>query len=558
MAQISGGMNDGAAADGQDFGALFAQAPGLYLVLDPNLTIRAVNDAYCRATMTHREDIVGRNLFDVFPDNPDDPAADGVSNLRSSLGRVLELGRPDVMSIQKYDIRKPDSEGGGFEERYWNPINTPVLGPDGRVGSILHCVEDVTELVRMRKSEATQVEMARGQERVIARLRDANRELADQMEQIKTLRRYTYFFALLVENSIDPIITFLMDGEVKSWNRAAQEMFGYDKDEIVNRHVDRILPPDLKDEQDALWARLRAGEKVHDFETLRRAKDGTDVAVALTLSPIRNENQEIIGASQVVRDITEQKRTQKKMLGLQEELIHLSRWNTMGMLASTIAHELSQPLTAAMNYIRAAHRTVGALDLPEAVRARDFLDKAANETKLAGGIMRTLREFIEKRKTNREIDDLNTIVDETVVLGTAGSAEVKAMLRKKLAPKLPPIYVDRIQIQQVILNLVRNAVDAMSNSARRELVVATGLDEAGFVSVTISDTGPGIAPDVMAKLFQPFVTTKENGMGVGLTICQSIVEAHEGKIWGDTNGEGGATFRFRLPIADPVESQNAA
>ena len=140
----------------------------------------------------------------------------------------------------------------------------------------------------------------------------------------------------------------------------------------------------------------------------------------------------------------------------------------------------------------------------------------------------------------------------------ANGREVKAMLRKKLAPKLPPIYVDRIQIQQVILNLVRNAVDAMSNSARRELVVATGLDEAGFVSVTISDTGPGIAPDVMAKLFQPFVTTKENGMGVGLTICQSIVEAHEGKIWGDTNGEGGATFRFRLPIADPVESQNAA
>ncbi len=546
------------AADHQDFGALFAQAPGLYLVLDPTLTIRAVNDAYCSATMTRREDILGRHMFEVFPDNPDDPGADGVSNLRSSLGRVLELGRPDVMSIQKYDIRKPDSEGGGFEERYWNPVNTPVLGPDGRVRSILHCVEDVTELVRMRKSEATHAAMAREQELVIARLRDANRELADQMEQIKTLRRYTYFFALLVENSIDPIITFLMDGQVKSWNRAAQEMFGYDKTEIVDHHVDMILPPDLKEEQDALWARLRAGEKIHDFETLRRAKDGTDVTVALTLSPIRDERHDIIGASQVVRDITEQKRTQKKMLGMQEELIHLSRWNTMGMLASTIAHELSQPLTAAMNYIRAAHRTVGALDLPEAVRARDFLDKAANETKMAGGIMRTLREFIEKRKTNREIDDLNTIVEETVVLGMAGSAEVKAMLRKKLTPGLPAIRVDRIQIQQVVLNLVRNAVDAMADSARRELVVATGLDEPGFVCVTVSDTGPGIAPDVMAKLFQPFVTTKENGMGVGLTICQSIVEAHEGKIWGDTNGEGGATFRFRLPIADPVESQNAA
>ncbi len=122
------------------------------------------------------------------------------------------------------------------------------------------------------------------------------------------------------------------------------------------------------------------------------------------------------------------------------------------------------------------------------MRARDFLDKAANETKMAGGIMRTLREFIEKRKTNREIDDLNTIVEETVVLGMAGSAEVKAMLRKKLTPGLPAIRVDRIQIQQVVLNLVRNAVDAMADSARRELVVATGLDEPGFVCVTVSDT----------------------------------------------------------------------
>ncbi|MEI9991963.1 MAG: PAS domain S-box protein [Rhizomicrobium sp.] len=546
------------AADRQDFGALFTQAPGLYLVLDPAFTIRAVNDAYCRATMTRREEIIGRNLFEVFPDNPNDPAADGVAKLRLSLQRVLDLRRPDVMSIQKYDIRKPDSEGGGFEERYWNPINTPVLDSGGAVQSILHCVEDVTELMRMRKSETTHIAMAREQQLVIDRLRDANAKLADQMEQIRALRRYTYFFALLVENSIDPVITFLMDGEVKSWNRAAQEMFGYDKTEIVGRHVDMILPPDLKAEQDALWARLRAGEKIHDFETLRRAKDGTDVTVALTLSPIREENHEIIGASQVVRDITEQKQTQKKLLGLQEELIHLSRWNTMGMLASTIAHELSQPLTAAMNYIRAAHRTVGGLDLPEVARARDFLDKAANETKLAGGIMRTLREFIEKRKTNRAVDDLNRLVEETVVLGAAGSAEVKAMLRTQLLSGLPPIYVDRIQIQQVILNLVRNAVDAMSNSERRDLIVATAMDGPGHVCVTVSDTGPGIAPDVMARLFQPFVTTKENGMGVGLTICQSIVEAHDGKIWGEGNERGGATFGFRLPVADPVEKQNAA
>ncbi|MEI9993353.1 MAG: PAS domain S-box protein [Rhizomicrobium sp.] len=545
-------------SDEIDYGVLFAQAPNLYLVLDPALNIRTVNDAYCRATMTRRENIVGRNIFDVFPDNPDDPKADGVANLRQSLQRVLDLRRPDMMSIQQYDIRKPESEGGGFEVRYWNPMNAPVLAPDGTVRAILHSVEDVTELVRIRESESSSAAFVHEQQRVIDRLRDANRQLADQMQQIKDLRRYTYFFMLLVESSIDPIITFLMTGEIKSWNKAAQDMFGYGSAEMVDTPVGRIVPPELDAEQETLLARLRSGEKIHDFETVRRAKDGSDVAVALTISPIRDEHQQIIGASKVVRDISERKQAQQRMADLQEELIHLSRWNTMGMLASTIAHELSQPLTAAMNYIRAAHRTIGNLDLPEAARARGFLDKAADETKLAGGIMRTLREFIEKRKTHRTPEDLNRIVEETLLLGTAGSAEVKAMLRLDLAPGLPSVVVDKIQIQQVLLNLIRNGVDAMRESDRRELAVATGPDEPGYVAVTVSDTGSGIAPDVMARLFEPFVTTKENGMGVGLTICQSIIEAHDGKIWGQANGERGASFRFRLPTAESVGSRDAA
>ncbi|MGE0451920.1 MAG: ATP-binding protein [Vicinamibacteria bacterium] len=134
-----------------DFRALFEAAPALYLVLAPDLTIVAVSDAYARATMTRREEILGRGLFDVFPDNPDDPAADGVSNLRASLDRVLSGRIQDAMPIQKYDIRRPESEGGGFEERYWNPVNTPVLAPSGELTHVIHCVEDVTELVRLKR-----------------------------------------------------------------------------------------------------------------------------------------------------------------------------------------------------------------------------------------------------------------------------------------------------------------------------------------------------------------------------------------------------------------------
>ena len=139
-----------------DFRALFEGAPGLYLVLTPDLTIVAVSEAYLRATMTTREDIVGRGLFDVFPDNPDDPAATGVSNLNASLQRVLQFKRADAMAVQKYDIRKPESEGGGFEERHWSPRNSPVLGPEGRVAYIIHCVEDVTEFIRLKQQGVEQ------------------------------------------------------------------------------------------------------------------------------------------------------------------------------------------------------------------------------------------------------------------------------------------------------------------------------------------------------------------------------------------------------------------
>lgn len=166
-----------------DFEALFAACPNPYLVLDPELTIVAVSDAYCRATMTKREEILGRGVFDVFPDNPDDRETTGTANLHTSLLRVIEYGRPDAMALQKYDIRKPASEGGAFEVRYWSPLNTPVLDESGKVRWIIHYVEDVTELVTQRQADQAKDAFAREQQRLIDQLRDANRKLADRMRE---------------------------------------------------------------------------------------------------------------------------------------------------------------------------------------------------------------------------------------------------------------------------------------------------------------------------------------------------------------------------------------
>ena len=165
-----------------DFRAVFDKSPGLYLVVDAKFTIVAVSDAYCRATMTVREEIIGRGLFEVFPDNPEDSGADGVANLRTSLLNVIKQRTADRMAEQKYDIRRPD---GVFEERYWRPLNSPVLGDDGYVRWIVHAVEDVTELVRIRKTEADARRRVAEQERNAADLRHSNGELVEKIALLR-------------------------------------------------------------------------------------------------------------------------------------------------------------------------------------------------------------------------------------------------------------------------------------------------------------------------------------------------------------------------------------
>ena len=248
--------------------------------------------------------------------------------------------------------------------------------------------------------------------------------------------------------------------------------------------------------------------------------------------------------------LAERRRNEIEMNKLQAELAHVSRWNAMGMMAATLAHEINQPLTAITNYLETI-RVV--LDRPDpTIPVRELLEDAARQTAQAGAIIRNLREFIERRETSRSIENLNTVVEEAMALGAIGAAHLGTRVDVQLATELPPVLVNKVQIQQVLVNLFRNALEAMRRTEPRVLAVATECDDPGFVTVSVSDTGPGIAPEVLGRLFQPFTTTKQTGMGIGLKICQSIIEAHEGKIWITPNPERGVTFRFRLPTLDAM------
>jgi two-component system sensor kinase FixL len=297
-----------------------------------------------------------------------------------------------------------------------------------------------------------------------------------------------------------------------------------------------------------VFERLKRGEHAVHYETKRLHKDGSEVQVSFTASLIRNQQGEVVGTSGILRDISEQRRTAERLQNLQDELVHLSRWNMMGMMASTIAHELNQPLTATINYMRAARRTITA-EAANFERTVDFLDRAVNEAKLAGGIIRSLREFIGKRESGRNREDINVVVEESISLSLLGGHGRKVRARVELGPLLPLVLIDKIQIEQVLLNLIRNAVEAIGDQSDGELRIATHRDDPEFICVSVSDTGPGLAPEIAQQLFQPFVTTKDNGMGVGLTICQSIIEAHGGTIWSEPVVPQGVTFRFRLPAA---------
>jgi PAS domain-containing protein len=235
-----------------DFRALFESAPGLMLVLTPALTIVAVSENYLRATMTKREEILGRGLFDVFPDNPADLIATGVTNLRSSLNRVLENRVADAMAVQKYDIRLPESEGGGFEERYWSPSNFPVLGPQGEIIYIIHRVEDVTDCIRLTqngieqrfetaqltsRSEQMELEISRRAQE----LQEANHQLRKANERLQTEiaeRHETKdFLASLVENV--PLMIFVKEARELRFiklNRAGEELLGYTEKELLGKN----------------------------------------------------------------------------------------------------------------------------------------------------------------------------------------------------------------------------------------------------------------------------------------------------------------------------------
>ncbi|PWC38036.1 nitrogen fixation protein FixL [Azospirillum sp. TSO35-2] len=377
------------------------------------------------------------------------------------------------------------------------------------------------------------------------------RDLTERKQAEAALREREARLASILQTVPEAIIVIDEKGLIESFSPAAERLFGYPPSEVVGRNINMLMPSPYREQHDGYLERYqRTGERriigIGRVVSGQR-RDGSVFPMELSVGEVLLGGQRRFTG--FVRDLTERQATERRLQELQAELLHVSRVSAMGQMASTLAHELNQPLTAVINYARAAKRL---MDRPEGVaKAMDMVDKASAQAARAGQIIRHLRSFIEKGQTERSAESLNKVVEEASALALVGAKAIGLHVRFDFDAADPRVLVDKVQVQQVILNLVRNAIESMAQSERRELTIRTGVepDEPEFRRITVSDTGPGVPDTVRSQLFQPFVTTKTSGMGLGLSICRSIVEAHGGRLWLEPPTVG-ATFAFTVPLAD--------
>jgi two-component system sensor kinase FixL len=362
----------------------------------------------------------------------------------------------------------------------------------------------------------------------------------------------------VLDTVLDASIVSTKDGTIVSFNAAAIRQFGYSEEEAIGQNLRLLMPEPYHREHDGYLERyLRTGEKRiigMDRVVVGRRKDGSTFPMKLAVGETHTGGETFFTG--FVRDLTEREESAARLQEIQGELARLARLNEMGEMASTLAHELNQPLSAIANYVHGCARLLRDLDETIAVRMREALEETANQSLRAGQIIKHLREFVTKGETEKAPENIRRLVEEAGALALVGSREKGVRTVFEFAQGSEMVIVDRIQVQQVLTNLMRNAIEAMRDCQRRELLIRTRQEDEDMIEVIVQDTGTGIPGEIAEQLFKPFITTKAGGMGIGLSISKRIVEAHGGEMTVTRNAAGGATFRFTLPI-DKEEREHA-
>jgi len=381
------------------------------------------------------------------------------------------------------------------------------------------------------------------------RLRGVYSDIGKEKQIEEALRQRESHLRSILQSIPDAMIVTDGNGIIQLFSAAAERLFGYPGHEAIGRNISMLMPEPDRSRHSCYIARYQTTRHPHIIGTGRmvngQRRDGTVFPMHLSIGET-NSGPDCCFTG-FVRDLTEHQQTQARLQALQADLVHVSRLTAMGEMASALAHELNQPLAAISNYMKGSRRLLADSDDPTITRIAHAMDRASEQALRAGQIIRRLRDFVARGESERRVESLSLLIEEAGVLGLAGAREQNVQIQFKLDPEADLALVDRVQSEQVLVNLFRNALDAMENTPRRELTVTTARLGTDSIIIRVCDSGVGFQDDVLTCLFQTFFTTKETGMGIGLSISRSIIEAHGGRMWAENTPSGGATFVFTLP-----------
>lgn len=469
-------------------------------MLDPDGIVTIWNRAAQRLKGWTEQEVIGRHFSIFYPE----PAVAAGKPARD-LERARDEGR---FEQEDWRLRKNGSE-------FLAHVTLTALYDDaGELRGFGKVIRDITEQ------------------------RATERKLAASVEQFRSI----------LSTVPDAMVVIDEAGAIRSFSAAAERLFGFTEEEMLGRNISVLMPsPDKELHDGYIEHYLRTGEKRiigRGRVVTGQRRNGSIFPMELAVGEAITEGARVFTG--FIRDLTEKQAAESRIDELRQELIHAARLSAMGTMASTLAHEINQPITAVASYVRGAQNLMRENNPLNQEMIEEALELATEEAMRAGGIVRRLRSFVTRGDLEKSVEDLPSLVEEASKLALIGAREKGVEARLDLDPETGLVLVDRIQVQQVLINLMRNAIEAMSGSPVRMLTVSSRPHDEGFVRVTVADTGPGVAPEIAADLFRAFNSTKESGMGLGLSICRTIVEANGGRIWMEPRTGGGTEFHFTL------------